>query len=67
MCSDAENYCRNPDADPKGPWCLVDDEGVEKEYCGVEYCSYGYAPLVIGKTQTPGTSSVLQNARSWSS
>ena len=34
------NYCRNPDTDPKGPWCFPDDpDDTTKEYCSIPLCS----------------------------
>ncbi|CAG9861956.1 unnamed protein product [Phyllotreta striolata] len=39
--SQAKRFCRNPDGDPGGPWCFVEDEltgDVEKEYCDVPFC-----------------------------
>lgn len=33
------NKCRNPDRDPEGPWCYVDQAGnVTVGYCDVELC-----------------------------
>ena len=36
----SQNFCRNPDNDPGGPWCFVgDDEEREAwEYCGIGWC-----------------------------
>nr|XP_011310440.1 PREDICTED: uncharacterized protein LOC105270904 [Fopius arisanus] len=37
----AKNYCRNPDDNPGGPWCYVEEEDyelVEREYCDVPFC-----------------------------
>ena len=34
---EAQNYCRNPDGDPRGPWCYTENEGV-KDYCNVPRC-----------------------------
>ena len=31
-----DNACRNPDDDPEGPWCFV-EEGW-KEYCYIPFC-----------------------------
>lgn len=30
------NYCRNPDRDPLGPWCYI--ENIKKQYCGIPVC-----------------------------
>uniref|UniRef100_A0A8B9DP28 Prothrombin n=1 Tax=Anser cygnoides TaxID=8845 RepID=A0A8B9DP28_ANSCY len=32
-----ENYCRNPDADEEGVWCVT-DEPSNFEYCDLHYC-----------------------------
>uniref|UniRef100_A0A8B9QDK4 Prothrombin n=1 Tax=Apteryx owenii TaxID=8824 RepID=A0A8B9QDK4_APTOW len=32
-----ENYCRNPDADDEGVWCIT-DEPPNFEYCDLHYC-----------------------------
>ncbi len=34
----SENYCRNPDDEPGGPWCYTIDEDVRWEYCGIVTC-----------------------------
>jgi hypothetical protein len=33
-----KNYCRNPDNDPKGPWCYTMDPEVRYEYCDIPKC-----------------------------
>lgn len=33
-----KNYCRNPDNDPKGPWCYTMDPDVRFEYCNIPNC-----------------------------
>ena len=33
----AKNFCRNPDGDPRGPWCYIDEAGT-RESCGIEWC-----------------------------
>lgn len=33
------NYCRNPDNDPLGLWCITNLETMEMDYCDVPYCS----------------------------
>ena len=32
------NYCRNPDNDPKGPWCFIDSVSKRWEYCSISLC-----------------------------
>ncbi|XP_071122899.1 uncharacterized protein [Mytilus edulis] len=36
--ADQENYCRNPDTEPEGPWCYTTDVNSRWEYCDVHYC-----------------------------
>lgn len=39
--NEAKKYCRNPDGDPGGPWCFVenDEQGyMEREYCDIPFC-----------------------------
>ncbi|NXJ59414.1 PLMN protein, partial [Rostratula benghalensis] len=33
-----ENYCRNPDHDPKGPWCYTMDPATRFDYCNIPEC-----------------------------
>ena len=33
------NYCRNPDADPEGVWCVTTDPEETWEYCSVPICA----------------------------
>uniref|UniRef100_X1YZB8 Kringle domain-containing protein n=1 Tax=Capitella teleta TaxID=283909 RepID=X1YZB8_CAPTE len=35
----AENYCRNPSNNAKGPWCLTTDAQTNWEYCDVSFCA----------------------------
>ena len=32
------NYCRNPDNDPKGPWCYTTDPNKRFQYCNIPSC-----------------------------
>ncbi|CAH1791206.1 unnamed protein product [Owenia fusiformis] len=34
----AENYCRNPDGEPGGPWCYTTDPNQKWDYCDVPIC-----------------------------
>ncbi|XP_047245164.1 hepatocyte growth factor a isoform X2 [Girardinichthys multiradiatus] len=34
-----ENFCRNPNNDPGGPWCYTTDPNVRSEECGIPQCS----------------------------
>ena len=31
------NYCRNPDGDPRGPWCYTTSE-IKWDYCFIPQC-----------------------------
>ncbi len=33
-----DNKCRNPDGDPRGPWCVTDTETSRVEYCDIPLC-----------------------------
>lgn len=35
------NHCRNPDDDPKGPWCYTTDPDKRYEYCTITDCNDG--------------------------
>ena len=32
------NYCRNPDNDPEGPWCFTESDGKIWEHCNISLC-----------------------------
>ncbi|XP_052025692.1 plasminogen [Apodemus sylvaticus] len=54
------NYCRNPDGDPKGPWCFTTDPSVRWEYCNLKRCSetggsVAESPTVPEIPSVPGT------------
>uniref|UniRef100_A0A3Q3JMG9 Hepatocyte growth factor n=1 Tax=Monopterus albus TaxID=43700 RepID=A0A3Q3JMG9_MONAL len=34
-----ENFCRNPNNDPGGPWCYTTDPNVRTEECGIPQCA----------------------------
>ena len=34
----AENYCRNPDDEPNGPWCYTTDPNTRWQYCNISMC-----------------------------
>ncbi|KAG5284994.1 hypothetical protein AALO_G00032830 [Alosa alosa] len=42
-----ENYCRNPDQSPDGPWCFTCDPTVRRESCAIPKCDGPFvtAPL----------------------
>ncbi|XP_011889118.1 PREDICTED: hepatocyte growth factor-like protein isoform X2 [Cercocebus atys] len=33
-----ENFCRNPDGDPGGPWCYTTNPAVRFQSCGIKSC-----------------------------
>ena len=35
------NYCRNPDQEPDGPWCYTTTPGKRWDYCDVKLCILG--------------------------
>ncbi|KAJ8252028.1 hypothetical protein COCON_G00213400 [Conger conger] len=39
-----ENYCRNPDNSPTGPWCYTRDATVRREPCAVPVCGQPFVP-----------------------
>ncbi|KAK2917286.1 prothrombin [Channa argus] len=39
-----ENFCRNPDNRPGGPWCYTKDPTVQKETCKVPKCGEVFVP-----------------------
>lgn len=42
-----ENYCRNPDGDDEGVWCVT-DEPPNFEYCDLHYCGEKPALVWVG-------------------
>ncbi|XP_065056519.1 agrin-like isoform X1 [Rhopilema esculentum] len=47
-----QNYCRNPDGEPEGPWCYTNSSEVRWEYCHVPLCG-------IGQLKDPETGSTI--------
>ncbi|XP_046897617.1 prothrombin isoform X2 [Hypomesus transpacificus] len=39
-----ENFCRNPDSSPLGPWCYTRDPTVKREPCTVPICGKVFVP-----------------------
>ncbi|KAM9493486.1 prothrombin [Clarias gariepinus] len=46
-----ENFCRNPDKRPTGPWCYTSDPTVRTEKCAVPKCGETL-PSIPGKNST---------------
>uniref|UniRef100_I3JR01 Prothrombin n=1 Tax=Oreochromis niloticus TaxID=8128 RepID=I3JR01_ORENI len=42
-----ENFCRNPDRRPEGPWCFTKDPSVQKETCRVPICGENFVPPTV--------------------
>ncbi|XP_018522678.1 prothrombin [Lates calcarifer] len=42
-----ENFCRNPDNRPEGPWCFTKDPTVQKEACSVPRCGEVFVPPTL--------------------
>ncbi|XP_069577368.1 prothrombin isoform X2 [Brachyistius frenatus] len=42
-----ENFCRNPDSRPEGPWCFTQDPAVQKELCRVPTCGEDFVPTTV--------------------
>lgn len=42
-----ENFCRNPDNRPEGPWCFTQDPTVQKETCRVPTCGEVFVPTTV--------------------
>ncbi|CAG5105809.1 Oidioi.mRNA.OKI2018_I69.chr1.g2473.t1.cds [Oikopleura dioica] len=38
LIDEKHNYCRNPNKDPKGPWCYTTDKRVKTAYCNIRVC-----------------------------
>ncbi|XP_004682912.1 PREDICTED: prothrombin [Condylura cristata] len=49
-----ENFCRNPDNSPTGPWCYTTDPTVRREECSVPVCGQGGVTVeVTPRTRGP--------------
>ncbi|XP_030621890.1 prothrombin [Chanos chanos] len=48
-----ENFCRNPDDSPDGPWCYTRDPTVRREYCAVRKCGETFTPPPIPPKKDP--------------
>uniref|UniRef100_A0AAQ4Q5R8 Prothrombin n=1 Tax=Gasterosteus aculeatus aculeatus TaxID=481459 RepID=A0AAQ4Q5R8_GASAC len=47
-----ENFCRNPDSRPEGPWCFTKDPAVPKETCRVPTCGQDFVPPTVAPEPT---------------
>ncbi|XP_007244969.4 prothrombin [Astyanax mexicanus] len=47
-----ENFCRNPDKSPTGPWCFTSDPTVRREKCAVAKCGETLQPVPTVKVGT---------------
>ncbi|XP_061173496.1 macrophage mannose receptor 1-like [Saccostrea echinata] len=50
-----ENYCRNPDGKPNGPWCFTMDSSTVWESCGIPRCTSRFDPCLMKPCQHHGT------------
>ncbi|XP_006511702.2 hepatocyte growth factor-like protein isoform X1 [Mus musculus] len=44
-----ENFCRNPDGDPRGPWCYTTNRSVRFQSCGIKTCREAVCVLCNGE------------------
>ncbi|XP_074165484.1 plasminogen isoform X1 [Sminthopsis crassicaudata] len=53
-----ENYCRNPDGDPNGPWCYTTNPKKLFDYCDIPQCvspiSFGCGKPRVEPVKCPG-------------
>ncbi|XP_051283059.1 prothrombin [Dicentrarchus labrax] len=47
-----ENFCRNPDNRPSGPWCFTKDPTVQKETCRVPKCGQEFVAPTLAPQPT---------------
>ena len=51
------NHCRNPENDPRGPWCFSSDSK-ERSYCNIQKC--GFRGLINVREYLPAIESKLE-------
>ena len=54
---EAENYCRNPDGEPEGPWCYTKSIWKRWEYCDIPICGISFQCLhnaLLVENRSPG-------------
>ncbi|XP_056157167.1 prothrombin [Lampris incognitus] len=56
-----ENFCRNPDGNPSGPWCFTRDPTRQKEACSVPKCGEEFVPPTFASEQAVSTKQCLTN------
>ena len=57
LTDEGHNYCRNPNNDPRGPWCYTIDDYTEKAYCDICDMRTGEEPTA--STGTCGNPKVI--------
>eukprot|EP00794_Sanderia_malayensis_P003261 gene3261-3742_t len=61
-----ENYCRNPDAEPDGPWCYTTSPEKRWEYCDIGICRRGPVVCEAGWTGFNGSCyRFVKSAETW--
>nr|XP_015813395.2 prothrombin [Nothobranchius furzeri] len=54
-----ENFCRNPDKHPGGPWCFTTDPTVQRETCRVPKCGEDFVPTTLAPERTRAATTCL--------
>ncbi|KAM9334231.1 prothrombin [Symphorus nematophorus] len=55
-----ENFCRNPDNRPEGPWCFTRDPTVQKETCTVPKCGEDFVSPTLAPEPVKQSGECLQ-------
>ncbi|XP_029927433.1 prothrombin [Myripristis murdjan] len=56
-----ENFCRNPDGGPDGPWCFTRDPTVQKEPCSVPKCGEAFVPPTLAPRPARTSECLISN------